>query len=166
MNERVGRVVAWLALPLTLLVGYDVSMRYAFGQPTIWAWDIIVQIAGAMVILAGGYTLAHGGHIGVDILVVGLSLRKRAIVDAAIDPVFLVTIGAVVWVTALDAWESMLSGERLSSVFAPPIYPFRMLLAIGAFLLLLQGLVKLIQDLSVAFSGEGPAGTPERNNER
>jgi TRAP-type mannitol/chloroaromatic compound transport system permease small subunit len=151
-NERVGSAVSWLALPLTLLVGYDVGMRYAFGQPTVWAWDIIVQIAGAMVVLAGGFTLKQGGHIGVDILVVGLSPRRRAIVDALLGPIFLFTVGAMTWVTALDAWDSTRSGERLSTVFAPPIYPFRIVVAIGALLLLLQGVVKLIRDLTTALA--------------
>jgi TRAP-type mannitol/chloroaromatic compound transport system permease small subunit len=52
------------------------------------------------------------------------------------------------------AWDSFLYRETDPTVFAPPIYPLKMLIPLGALLLLLQGLVKYIGDIKVAITGK------------
>jgi len=36
----VGRVVAWLIIPLIGVLVYEVIMRYGMNRPTMWAYDI------------------------------------------------------------------------------------------------------------------------------
>ncbi len=161
LNERVGKIACWLIIPLTFIIGYDVGMRYLFGQPTAWAWDIGVQLAGLLVIFGGGYTLLHGGHIGVDVLVEKMSPRRRAFIDVATGVILLYAIGILVWKTGTDAWNSLQIREEYNSYFSPPIYPFKVMIVIGGFLLLLQAVVKLIRDIITATSGRVPEGAKE-----
>lgn len=154
LNERVGRISGWLIIPLTAFVTYDVILRYIFNRPTIWAWDINIQLLGALVVLGGGYALLHDAHIGVDALVIHLSARRRAIVDLITSAFFFFGIGVLLWKAALDAWFSVEIGEVYSSVFSPPIYPFKILMVIGILLLLLQGVTKFIRDFITATSTE------------
>lgn len=154
LNERVGKNSGWLIVPLILLVVYDVTLRYVFNRPTVWAWDINIQLLGALVILGGGYTLLHGGHIGVDVLVIRLSPRKRAIVDLITSVFFFFGVGVLMWKAVVDTLFSLQIRERYTSVFAPPIYPFKILMVVGILLLLLQGLVKFIRDLTTLTSTE------------
>ena len=65
------------------------------------------------------------------------------------------------WTTAIEtfswdilAWESLSICERSNSAWQPPIYPVKMMIPIGAFLLLLQGIAKLIRDILTLFSGK------------
>ncbi len=154
LNEWVGKTSGWLIIPLILLVVYDVTLRYVFNRPTVWAWDINVQLLGALVVLGGGYALLHDAHIGVDALVIHLSARRRAIVDLITSAFFFFGIGVLLWKAALDAWFSLEIRELYSSVFLPPIYPFKILMVIGILLLLLQGVAKFIRDLITATSTE------------
>jgi len=154
LNERVGKISGWLIIPLTTLVTYDVILRYVFNRPTVWAWDINVQLLGTLVVLGGGYALLHDAHIGVDALVIHLSARRRAIVDLITSAFFFFGIGVLLWKAALDAWFSLEIRELYSSVFLPPIYPFKILMVIGILLLLLQGVAKFIRDLITATSTE------------
>ncbi|MBI5967453.1 MAG: TRAP transporter small permease subunit [Deltaproteobacteria bacterium] len=154
LNEWVGKISGWLIIPLTLLVIYDVTLRYVFNRPTVWAWDINIQLLGALVVLGGGYTLLHGGHIGVDVLVVQLSSRRRAMVDLITSLFFFFSIGVLLWKAVGEASFSVQIRELYTSVFAPPIYPFKILMVVGILLLLLQGMVKFIRDLITVASTE------------
>ena len=151
VNEWTGRIVAWLLIPLTIIVTMEVTARYVFNKPTIWAWDVNVQLLGALAVLGGGYTLLHKGHIAVDVVVSGFPPRTRAIIDIATSLLFFFSIGVLLWEAVGVAWESILSQETMTTYFRPPIYPLRVAMAVGVLLLLLQGISKLISDLEVAF---------------
>jgi TRAP-type mannitol/chloroaromatic compound transport system permease small subunit len=154
LNERTGRIVAWLIIPLLLIVTYDVVMRYIFNRPTVWAWDINVQLLGASVALGGGYTLLYNGHIGVDVLVEGLSKRKRAIVEAITSVFFFLGVGVLLWQGSKAAWFSVQTREIDFTYFAPPVYPLKVVIAIGFLLVFLQGIAKLIRDIILIVSRE------------
>ncbi|KPK92600.1 MAG: hypothetical protein AMJ94_04700 [Deltaproteobacteria bacterium SM23_61] len=154
LNERVGNISGWLIIPLTAVVTYDVILRYVFNRPTVWAWDINIQLLGALVVLGGGYALFHDAHIGVDALVMQLSPRRRAILDLITSAFFFFGVGVLLWKAASDAWFSLQIKELYSSVFMPPIYPFKILMVVGIFLLLLQGMAKFFRDLMTVTSTE------------
>ena len=55
-NEWVGKAVSFLLIPLVLITAYEVVMRYIVERPTIWSWDLNIQIFAAIIMLGGGYT--------------------------------------------------------------------------------------------------------------
>ena len=68
LNEVVGRIVAVVAIIFAAIIIFDVVMRYAFSEPTRWAFDVSKQLFGFYFVLLGGYALRHGAHVKVDIL--------------------------------------------------------------------------------------------------
>ena len=44
----VGRAFGWCILILTLSVTYDVFVRYALNAPTVWVFDMMVQMYGGL----------------------------------------------------------------------------------------------------------------------
>lgn len=149
INEYTGRVVSLLFIPLVLITVITVTSRYLFNAPMIWAWDVNIQLAGALAFLAAGYTLLHRGHVVLDLLVKRLSPRARARIDLVISLVFLLVIGILLWVGAKEAWHSVVTREAYTSIWEPPIYHLRVGVAIGVFLLLSQGIAKFIRDLII-----------------
>lgn len=158
LNEWTGRIAAWLVIPLTFLVTVEVILRYVLNRPTIWIWDVNVQLLGAMVALGGGYTLLHEGHIGVDVFVVGLPSRKQVIIQLFTFIFFFLGVGVLLWQGGMAAWASVKIMEVDYTFFAPPVYPLKVVMAVGFFLLFLQGVAKFIRDLIVLVSRE--EGTP------
>ena len=155
INEWAGKISAWFIVPLTLIVTLDVTLRYVFNRPTIWAWDINVQFLAVLVIMGGGYVLLKGGHIGVDVLVAGLSQRKRAMVDVALFPLLAFALGALLWETIGEAWSSIKIQELYSGVFNPPVYPLRVVIVVGVLLLLLQGISQLVKNILILTQKQG-----------
>ena len=151
INEWVGRYTSFLLAPLVFIVLVDVFMRYIFARPIMWAWDINIQLLGALSILGAGYAHISNGHVNVDVITSMLSARARAIIDLITSVFFFGGIGVMLWQTVVAAWTSVLSREAYTSISLTPIYPFKVLMIVGVFLLLLQGIAKFIRDLTVVF---------------
>lgn len=147
LNNRVGRVISFLLFPITFITAFEVFMRYVVKKPTIWAWDLNIQLNAALIMLGGGYTLLEKGHVAVDILVTAIPPRRRALLDLATSFFFFFGFIILFWYGWDVAWASWKAREAMPTVWAPPYYPIKMLIPIGAFLMLVQGLAKLIRDL-------------------
>lgn len=154
-NDWAGKIFSFAFLPLTLIAVFEVVARYVFNRPTIWAWDINLQLSAIIIIFGGGYTLLKGEHVLVDVFLTNLSKRKRAILDSITGLLLLFSIGILTWKAAQMGWESFITREQLSSIWEPPIYPLKIMVPIGAFLFLLQGIAKIVRDCVIATSGEG-----------
>ena len=157
VNEWAGRVVSMLFIPLVFIVMLEVVLRYFFNRPTIWAWDVNVQLTATIAIMGAGYALLYKGHVIVDIVVGRFSPRVRAIIDLVTSGVFFFAIGYLLWIAIGRAEHSVLTRELYSTLWEPPLYPLRVVVAIGIFLLLIQGMAKFIRDVTVARSGIGDA---------
>lgn len=154
LNEWAGKVTMWLFIPLAGIVTVDVILRYGFNRPLIWSWDINSQLLGVLIILSGGWTLLKEGHVRVDVFWGRLSTRMKALVDLITFLLFIFAIGILLWQSASAALVSVQTGERYSSYFAPPIYPLKIIIVVGVFLLLFQGIVKFIRNLLLLTKGE------------
>ena len=157
MNELIGKAVSFLILILIGVIVYEIFVRYVLNSPTIWAHEVSQMVYGAYVILLGGYLQQRKGHVNVDILYQRFKPRTRAIIDLFTWLLFFAFCGVILVKGGEMAWDSFLYRETDSTVFAPPIYPLKMLIPLGAFLLLLQGLVKYIGDLKLAITGKEDA---------
>jgi TRAP-type mannitol/chloroaromatic compound transport system permease small subunit len=153
ISEQSGKAVSFLVLFLVVVILYEIFVRYVFNSPTIWAHEIAQMIYGAYVILLGAYVLQRGGHVNVDILYNRFRPRTRAIIDLFTWLIFFYFCGLLLWKGGEMAWDSFLVRETEPTSFAPPVYPIKMTIPLGALLILLQGLAKFIQDLKLAITG-------------
>ena len=148
LNERVGRWTSFLAIPLIVVVVYEVLMRYLFNSPTVWGFEATTFIYGMHFILGFAYTHKHDGHVAIDIFESRLQFRPRTILRVIVNLVLFVptVVLLAVWsvIYASTSWQNW---ERASTSWAPPLYPFKTIMAIGFILLFLQGIAKLIADI-------------------
>ena len=66
-TEYTGRCTSSLVIILTLLVGYDVSMRYLFNSGSIAIQELEWHIFSIIFLLGSAYTLKHNEHVRLDI---------------------------------------------------------------------------------------------------
>ena len=153
-NRWLGRTVAWLFIPLTLIVVMDVGLRYFFNNPQLWAWDVNIQLQGAFVVLAGGYALLYKSHVAIDILASRLSQRKKLILETVMGLFLIASVGMLLWPAIKYAWISWSVREELTTALAPPIYPFKIIMVVGVAALLLQGVSEFLKNLTALMHGE------------
>ncbi len=166
INEQVGKILSYFILLIFGLLMMEVIRRYLFNAPTVWANELTQMLFGAYVILCGGYILASGGHVNVDILYSRLSRRKQALLDIITAVLFfLFSLMMVVYGGSL-AWESLSTFEHSQSAWNPPIYPVKLMIPLGAGLLLLQGVAKLIRDILILVKGEDDRAAVSQDKEQ
>lgn len=148
LNEKVGFISAYLILPLVGVVTFEVIMRYGFDAPTTWAFEMTTFLYGMHYMLTLGYAHKYDGHVAIDVFEARLPKKPRTILRIITNLViFIPTVGLLSAWSVLYAATSWRLWERASSSWAPPIYPYKTVMAIGFILLFLQGVAKLIHDI-------------------
>lgn len=155
ISEWTGRIFSWIVVILMLLVVYEVIMRRFFNRPTIWNFDVTKQFYGLYFMIVAGYTLLHKAHVAVDIMVTRLGRRKKALIDVIGYSIFFFPF---IWVFLYEgikfAKNSWAMRETMWGMFQIPVYPFKTIIPITAFLLLIQGLAIFIRQLYLFIKGE------------
>ncbi|MBW2127177.1 MAG: TRAP transporter small permease subunit, partial [Deltaproteobacteria bacterium] len=148
--------VAWLMLPLIFELVYDAVARYLFNAPTVWSFDLSYMLCGVLFMIGGAYTLLEEAHIRIEVFYIKFSERGKAIADVIGYLIFFFpAIGALFYFGIFYAAESWETLERsMSSYWSPPIYPFKTIIPLAAFLLLLQGIAKFINALAMIIKGK------------
>jgi TRAP-type mannitol/chloroaromatic compound transport system permease small subunit len=157
INEWAGRIVSYAVLYMVFTFCYEVVMRYVVNSPTIWVLEINQYVLCGYVALTGGYTMLHNSHVNVEIVYDKFSPRRKAWVSIMTSFCFFAVTITLLWksgIMALDAWEV---SETSYSLLAAPLFPAKVCIPIGAFLLLLQGIAKLIRDILFLAKGAKPA---------
>lgn len=158
VSTWLGKSVAWLILGLTAVTTYDVVMRYAFRAPTAWAFDVSYILYGTLFMLAGAYTLSRNGHVRGDMLYRTWPVRVQAAVDLLLYFLFFLPgIVALVWAGFHFAEMSRAFNERSpSSPGGPIIWPFKYVIPIAGFFMLLQGLAEMVRCAEAVRTGQWP----------
>lgn len=157
-----GKAVALLLLPIAGVMTYEVVARYAFNAPTVWSTEIVVMLAGTLYIVGGAYTQFLRGHISVDTLFNYMSPRWQTITRVGLHfPVFCLYVGVLFWAGTEFAWDSMMGNERSGSLWNPIIWPYKLVVPLGALLVLLQGTAQFLRDVLTLISGDYPGADPD-----
>lgn len=153
-NEWLGKIASFIIFTMMAIVVMEVILRYGFNRPTVWAWDVNVQLFAAFVFLGAGYTILHRVYVVVDVLYNRFPLRVRAIADLIACICCLVFCVALMLEGGVMTWKSWAVRETSRTFFGPPLYPIKTLLPIGAFLMALQWGVQFIRDFPAAITGK------------
>jgi TRAP-type mannitol/chloroaromatic compound transport system permease small subunit len=147
-SRKEGEIASLLMIPLTLVVIYEVIMRYVFDAPTIWGFELTTLLYGIHYMLGLAYTQVHGGHVKVDVVLARFPGRTQAVVNIFTSIVIFLPV-----MTALTIWSfkyaftSFAGLEHSSTSWAPPIYPFKFIMAVSFLFLLIQGISDLLKNI-------------------
>lgn len=153
MSDLIGNIVGFLIYPIMLVLVFEVTMRYVFNSPTIWAHETSCMLYGTHFVLGGAYALRHGAFVNVEVLYMRFSKRKKAIIDLITWTMFYVFVGVLLWKGIPWAWESVSIREFSDSTWGPFVWPVKLTIPIAAFFMFLQGTTKTIKDVVMAFTG-------------
>ncbi len=152
LNEYVGRCIALIVFPMFACLIIEVFLRYFLNSPSIWTNELTQLMFGVYAVMSGGYLMAHRGHVNVDLLHSKLKLRVQGFVDIFTSIIFFCFILALVYFSFDMASESFGNRESSFSAWNPPIWPAKGAIFIASLLMLLQGIVRLLEDIAIAFN--------------
>ncbi len=152
-SEWSGMSYAYLLWPGVAVLVYELVSRYVFNAPTIWAHGTCQRIFAGYYIICGAYISLHKSHISMDVIYNRLSLRTRAILDVIGFPFFLAFCGVLLWWGVGYGWDSLMRLEPCNTPFRAPLYPIKLMLSLGALLIVLQEFAEFWRHLFIAITG-------------
>ena len=146
-SVAVAKIDAWVIVPMTGALVYEVVSRYLFNRPTVWAYDITYMMAGALFMLGAAYALRNGSHVRADFLLTALRPKWQALIDLVLYlGVYFPAIGIFFKVSIVFAVQSVRQQETYpESPWMPIIYPLKIVIPVTLALLLLQGLAEVLK---------------------
>jgi TRAP-type mannitol/chloroaromatic compound transport system permease small subunit len=153
-----GKLFAWSVVLLTLLVCFDVTMRYILNKPNQWVFDLAYILYGLLFMMAGAYTLSRTGHVRADMMYRSFQPRTQAWFDLVLYIVFFIPgISALVY-AGIEFTQISWAMKEVSSVTSSgvPVYPYKLVIPVAGGLLLLQGVAEIIRCVQCIRTGEWP----------
>ena len=146
VNERFGRVADYCVLFACMISAGNATVRYLFSYSTNGLLEIQWYLFGAVVLLGASYTLKRNEHVRVDLVYMMLSDRGRLWVDSIGFIVILIPAGLyLTWLSFPFFWQAYVSDEVSQNAGGLILWPAKLLLPLGFFLLTLQGASELIK---------------------
>jgi TRAP-type mannitol/chloroaromatic compound transport system permease small subunit len=158
LSTLIGKASAWLFGLLMVVVCAEVAKRYLLNMPTAWIFDATTMLYATGFMMAGAYGLAQNAHVRGDFLYGSFPPRRQAAFDLVLYVLFFLpgVLGLIFagWGFAADSWRI---GEA-SNITAegPPVYPFKTVIPVAAFFVLLQGLVEMLRCVICLRTGYWP----------
>jgi TRAP-type mannitol/chloroaromatic compound transport system permease small subunit len=146
LSERIGRVIAWLVLVTVLISAANATVRKLFDYSSNSYLEIQWYLFSAIFLVGAGYTLLRNEHVRIDIISSHLSARARNWIDVIGLVFFLLPMSIIImWLSWPLLEDSYVRHEVSSNAGGLIIWPARLLVPVGFFLLILQGLSELIK---------------------
>lgn len=143
INFYVCIVGMCLLIPLMLLTTTDVMGRKFLSKTVPGSFELSEYILAVFILLGAAYTQQVKGHVGVDFITARLSPRTRAVCQIITSLLSLFIIAILIW----HGWLEGIRERTVSDMLRIPQYPFRLLVAVGGFLLWLELLIDLFDSI-------------------
>jgi TRAP-type mannitol/chloroaromatic compound transport system permease small subunit len=147
VNVKAGEFVAWWSLIAVFVYYYEVIARFVFNSPTNWVHESMFLMFGMQYMLSGAYAYREDQHVRVDVIYAKFSPRGKAIADIITSVFFFIFIITMLVTGYRFAADAVNAGEHSFTEWGIQYWPVKLAIPIGAGLLLLQGIAKLLKDI-------------------
>ena len=146
VNERIGKLVAWLGLAAVIVCTGNAVARYALNIGSNAWLELQWYFNAAVFLLIAAYALKRNEHVRIDVINGRLSPRVQAWIDIAGGLFMLlptvVIIGWYSWPSLVNSWEI---NEYSSDPGGLIRWPVRLLIPVAFSLLGVQAISEIIK---------------------
>ncbi|WP_420398564.1 TRAP transporter small permease subunit [Marinovum algicola] len=176
MNRFIGRIAMYLIFVLIGVLLWSSISKVAF-LPSLWTLETAQFVMVGYYILGGPYSIQLGSNVRMDLFYGGWSVKTKAWVDAFTVLFLMFYLGVLLYgalgslayamgyfgMAPLEYFSEFLGAlftggfaqagetlgylERSSTAWRPFLWPVKLLLAVGIFLMLLQTLAEFFRDI-------------------
>jgi len=146
LNERIGLTVSWLVLAAVLISAANAVVRKAFNVSSNSFLEIQWYLFSVVFLFCAGYTLLRNQHVRIDVIAGRLSPQAQAWIDILGTIFFLMPMAlTIMWLSWPVFVQAYVRHEVSTNAGGLLIWPARLLVPIGFFLLVIQGVSELIK---------------------
>ncbi len=147
VNYRLGRIVMYGIFIMVAVLLWS-SISKTFFLPSLWTLETAQFAMVAYYILGGPYSIQLGSNVRMDLFYSPWSIRKKAWFDAVTVFFLIFYLGVLLWGAVDSTQYAIQYGERSYSSWRPYMWPIKVVMCVGFFLMLLQSTCELIKDIA------------------
>jgi TRAP-type mannitol/chloroaromatic compound transport system permease small subunit len=149
LTERIGHLVYWLVLVAVLVSAGNAAVRYALNTSSNAWLEIQWYLFSAIFLLCSGYALLHHSHVRIDVISSRLPKRTQIWIDVFGTIFFLMPMALLITYLSWPVFvDQFVHGDRSQNAGGLLLWPARLLVPVGFFLLVLQGISELIKRIA------------------
>jgi TRAP-type transport system small permease protein len=158
-SDRAVLLTGLCVLAMTLMVSYDVLMRYFLDDPQLFVDDLTSFLLVAVIFLGAGPVFYKGGHIRIDLLTSRLKTKTQRWMRVITLSIGIVLLGIVIYETMVSTVAAFQTG-RVSAVMNYPLWTGMIFIPLGLTLMVFFMVVELVK----AMKGQGEKGQEGRKD--
>ena len=148
ITEFVGKSIIWVVLVVTLISTGNALMRYTINYSSNAFLEIQWYLFAVIFLFGAGYTLKKNEHVRIDLISGKFSKRGQAWIDVFGIIFFLMPMAiAIMWMSWPVFLLAFKNNEMSSNAGGLILWPARLMVPVGFFLLVMQGFSELIKRL-------------------
>lgn len=148
INKMFALLSGFLILIISLLISYEVFVRYLLHSPTFWTHDISRYLLLAISLLGAAFTFQEDGHIKVELLTKRFSKKINKINSIMICWVSSFFFAIVLWKTIELFLKSIKLNWKTVGTFMIPSSVLYAIIIMGVFLLMMAMVIKSIEEMT------------------
>ena len=153
LSDQLGWISGALIVIMMIIVMRELVGRYFFNFPSDWVLELSCYLLVGVVYLAAAHTEVTEGHIGIDFVYARFRGKTKNVVDIFIYAVGFCWSAVLVWQGGRLAWKSLVTGARSAEIMRMPLFPSQVMVPIGAFLLCLIFIGKILNKVGLLTRG-------------
>lgn len=143
MVERAVKILmAILIAAMVVLIGSQVGFRYALNEPLAWTEEVARHLMVWSALLGAAVAYRRKGHLGMDVLVMLLSERRRRLVEIVLQVLSIGFFGVLV-VHGIPLVERTM--RQFSSAIRIPMGYIYASIPVGSALILLFAMERMVR---------------------
>ena len=159
LSTSIGKAFSWCIVILMGGTVYEVVMAYVFNAPTLWNFDISMQMYGAILIMSGAYCLATESHVRGDVIYRLFKPRTQGWIDLILYFIFffpgVLALTFYGYDYAALAWK--IKETSWSSPAQIQIYMVKAMIPAAGATLTIQGVSEVFRSIICIQTGHWPA---------
>ena len=159
LSASMGKAFSWCIVILMGGTCYEVIMAYAFNSPTLWNFDVSLQMYGAIFMMAGAYTLSTEAHVRGDVIYRLFPTKVQGWIDLILYFLFffpgVIALAVYGYDYAALAWK--IKETSWNSPAQIQIYMAKSLIPLSGTLLVIQGISEVFRSIICIQTGHWPA---------
>ena len=124
------------------------SISKTFFLPSLWTLEIAQFAMVAYYILGGPFSLQIGANVRMDLFYGGWTDRKKAWFDAFSILLLIFYLGVLLYGAIDSTTYSLQYNERSPTAWRPLLWPIKIIMCVGIFLMLLQAISEFFKDIA------------------
>ena len=124
------------------------SISKTFFLPSLWTLEIAQFAMVAYYILGGPFSLQIGANVRMDLFYGGWTDRKKAWFDAFSILLLIFYLGVLLYGAIDSTTYSLQYNERSPTSWRPLLWPIKIIMCVGIFLMLLQAISEFFKDIA------------------